>query len=133
MTMGIHFRLLQDTDTKIVSQFITSFYTEDMYEKQITPKKIKNTIQELEKHPEKGCIIVAEDTDKIIGYAIVINYWSNEYGGNVLHLDEFYVLPAYRRKGIGTQFLNYIKAEKICSPVALKLEVTKHNKKAQKF
>ena len=131
--MTIAYRFVEKNDKKILTKHIKQFYTEDTYAKNITDEKISSTFTELEQHPEKGCFLLVEDNNEIIGYALLINYWSNEYGGNLLHIDEIYITPSYRGKGIGTQFLNYIITKQFNQPVAIPLEVTKHNKKVIKF
>jgi GNAT superfamily N-acetyltransferase len=68
--------------------------------------------------------------DAIIGYAIVIYYWSNEYGGNIASIDEFYVKPPWRGKGIGTAFLEYLTKVKTDHLKGLQVEVTPRNEKA---
>lgn len=42
---------------------------------------------------------------RLAGYALVIRYLSNEYGGYVAYLDEFYLLPECRGEGNGGRFL----------------------------
>ena len=59
------------------------------------------TVHELETHPEKGTILVIGRDGQIVGYAVLINFWSNECGGNVLIIDELYVAPPCRGQGIG--------------------------------
>lgn len=131
--MTIAIRPFKNTDRETITHLIQEFYMEGTYVKTITSEKIEKTFYELEKHPEKGFILIVEDETKTIGYAILIQYWSNEFGGNILHIDELYILPSYRGKGIGTQFLNHIIEQKINQPVALQLEITKNNKKARDF
>ncbi len=44
---------------------------------------------------------------QLVGYAILIPYWSNEFGGNLLFIDELFVSPAFGaatalwRSGVG--------------------------------
>ncbi|MCX6665026.1 MAG: GNAT family N-acetyltransferase [Euryarchaeota archaeon] len=131
--IDVTFKFYRDSDEENITLLMNEFYTEDIYVKNITTEKIKKTFHELKLHPEKGDIFVAEDDAKIIGYALLINYWSNEFGGNILYIDELFIQPAYRGKGIGTKIINYIIEQKINAPVAIQLEVTKQNKKGIKF
>ena len=131
--MNITFRLMKNADRKTITKLMFDFYEEDTYVKNITIKKIKNTFIELGKYPEKGCIFVVENKSEIIGYALLVNYWSNEFGGNILHIDELFIRPIYRRKGIGTKFFHYIIDHYVNNPVALQLEVTKKNKRGEEF
>lgn len=131
--MKINIRKFKLTDKKEISILIQKLYEEDSFGKKITAQKIDKTIKELFLHPEKGSIFVIIANDLIIGYALIIYYWSNEYGGNIINLDELYILPQYRRKKIGTNFINYLIKNKINSSFAIQLEVTQNNKIAKKF
>jgi ribosomal protein S18 acetylase RimI-like enzyme len=104
---------------------------EDPSTERITDKKISLTFRELSRNPNKGRIVVFEKAKTIIGYAILIPYWSNEYGGNILHIDELYVKPEHRARGIATSFLERILLAK--QAVALQLEVTPTNTTARNY
>jgi len=82
-----------------------SLYKEDTGAYGMTETKIKTTIQQWKNFPEKGGILVFEVNGHLIGYANLIYYWSNEYGGNVIILDEIFVKPDYRNKGVTTRFI----------------------------
>jgi ribosomal protein S18 acetylase RimI-like enzyme len=73
---------------------------------------------------------VFEQENRILGYAILINFWSNEYGGIILTIDELLVIPAYRGKGIGTAFIQFLMNSRYNDFVALKLEVLPYNQRA---
>ena len=105
---------------------------EDPSTELITDKKISLTIRELSKNPNRGRIVVFEEGKAVIGYAILIPYWSNEYGGNVLHIDELYVKPEHRGRGIATRFIKQILRSKQ-GTVAFQLEVTPTNTRAKNY
>jgi ribosomal protein S18 acetylase RimI-like enzyme len=83
--------------------------------------------------PEKGTIYVIENQNTIIGYLTLINYWSNEYGGNLIFIDEIYINPRYRNKGIGSDIIKTLTKQYINSCKAIQLEVLSSNLNAQKF
>lgn len=113
---------------------IHDLYHEDRTTMQITDEKISETIKELRNKPEKGKIIVFQSGRETIGYAIVIFYWSNEFGGNILHIDELYVKPQFRKRGVGTSFFKQILQTLDCkTAVALQLEVTPSNSRARRY
>jgi GNAT superfamily N-acetyltransferase len=125
-----HFRAVCDHDLPNLEQMIFALYREDEYGEVMSRQKIQCTVKELMQHPEKGTIIVFCLGEAVVGYSIVIYYWSNEYGGNIAVIDELYIQPQCRGKGIGTCFLEYIVAVAGGSVKGLKLEVTPVNKKA---
>jgi GNAT superfamily N-acetyltransferase len=71
--------------------------------------------------------------DAIAGYAIVTYYWSNEYGGNIALIDEFYVKPSWRNKGIGSLYLEHIVKTKHMNLKGIHIETTPANQKALAF
>ena len=131
--MKYNFRQFISADFNKLNELIKSYYQEDATEKFIDSIKIQKTIDELSSHPDKGTILIIEQKDSIIGYCILINYWSNEYGGNLLHIDELYVIPEYRKKGIGTNLIKYLIENKFNNSIAIQVEVTALNIKAKKF
>jgi len=125
-----HFRTFCDHDLTELDQMIFALFQEDAHGEVMSHQKIHCTLQELLQHPEKGTITVFCVDEAVVGYAIVIYYWSNEYGGNIASIDEFYVKPSWRGKGIGTSFLEYVVAVKGDSVKGLQLEVTPVNEQA---
>jgi len=51
---------------------------EDPSTQRVTDKKISLTFRELGRNTERGKIVVFEKAKAIIGYAILIPYWSND-------------------------------------------------------
>ncbi len=131
--MKTNIRKFKLIDKKEIIELIQNLYKEDSYGENISLQKINRTIKELFLHNEKGSIFIIEEKEKIIGYAIIINYWSNEFGGNILFIDEIFILPDYRNFGVGTNFINYLIKNKINSSVGIQLEVTKANTNAKNF
>jgi len=125
--MGIVFRPFKGSDEDIVASMIKGLYSEDPSGKEMTDEKILGSFGELTNHPERGTIWVMEKDSKVVGYSITINYWSNEYGGNILFLDELYVIPSERGSGTGSAFLRYLKEERPNNAVAILLEVLPTN------
>ena len=96
----------------------------------MTDEKIERTFRRLQQHPDNGCVLVFEWQQQLIGYALLINFWSNEYGGNVLNIAELYVLEAFRAQGIGSHFIRYLQETNFNDCVALELEVLTYNTSA---
>ena len=105
---------------------------EDPSAERITDKKISLTFGKLSNNPNIGRIVVFERAKTIIGYAILIPYWSNEYGGIILHVDELYVKPEHRGRGVATSFMKQILSSKH-GIVAHRLEVTPANTRARNY
>lgn len=124
------FRLITSSDHFWVSSMIKDLYkslgAKDEY---ITDEKISATFQRAHTHPEHLKIEVFESENKIVGYAILFDFWYNEYGGMVLQIDELYVIPEFRGKGIASEYVAKL-ARETKDHVALSLEVLPENEKA---
>lgn len=131
--MSIVYRKFKKEDTVELKSMIFSLYEDDPEGIPINEEKIKKTIEILTSYPEKGEIIIFEKENLLVGYSILINYWSNEYGGNTLNIDELYVKPSFRRKGLATNFMNNIFEKYKNNVVAFMLEVTPANKNAYEY
>lgn len=79
--MSVHFRICTEADLPSVQNHVLSLYTEDPPGREMNPAKILNTFREFASKPEKGQIIVFDLSNKVVGYAILVLFWSNEYGG----------------------------------------------------
>jgi GNAT superfamily N-acetyltransferase len=130
--MKLVFRPYKHDDLGTLKALMKDFYNEDPGSCGINDKKIENTVNEFAKNQQKGRIVVFESERKIVGYAIIVNYWSNEYGGNIIIIDELYIVPAQRRKGCATRFLGFLRAEEGGTSGGIQLEVGRKNKTALK-
>jgi ribosomal protein S18 acetylase RimI-like enzyme len=59
--------------------------------------------------------------------------WSNEMGGNVAFVDELYVMPGARRRGIARGLFEFVERERLFGAVAVALEVSPGNEGAWKL
>jgi ribosomal protein S18 acetylase RimI-like enzyme len=130
MTEIPYFRTFQNQDLPELEEMIFALYREDVYGERMCRQKVERTVQELLLYPEKGTITMFCVNEVVVGYAIVIYYWSNEYGGNIASIDEYYVKPFWRRKGVGASFLEYVSKAKAGDVKGLQLEVTPVNERA---
>lgn len=81
-----------------------------------------------------GAIYLIGPARAPIGYVIVSFGWSVEFGGLDGFLDEIYIRPAVRGRGIGTEVLVALpKALAGAGLRALHLEVDRENEKARKL
>ena len=127
----IRVRRLARKDYSEFRGMVHQLHREDPADKQMTPQKVSRTVNQLRNNPAKGRILILEEEGRVVGYAILIFYWSNEYGGDILHIDELYVKPEHRGRGIATTFLKQLHNKS--HAVALELEVTPPNKEALQY
>ncbi len=111
-----------------VIHMMLALYEDSIQQQQMSFEKIQKTLSIIPNHPQLGKILLFKQNKKLLGYALLINYWSNEYGGNILYIDELYLKPDYRRLGIGSFFFSYIEKHVDNNTVAFCLETTPQNK-----
>ena len=130
--MTATFRPYQTKDHAILSQYIFNLYLEDSEGQEMTQSKIDRTIKTLAARPDLGQFILFDYLTETVGYALLINYWSNEYGGMITHLDELYVHLKVRGKGIATSFVRHLQQQRD-QQVAIELQVMPANERALKL
>ncbi len=69
---------------------------------------------------------VFADGEELAGYAIISKGYTTEYGGLCIWIEDLFIKPRYRRRGIASAWFGYL--EKRCpDAVRFKLEVEKEN------
>jgi|WetSurMetagenome_2_1015567.scaffolds.fasta_scaffold01284_2 GNAT superfamily N-acetyltransferase len=114
-------------------EMIKSLYSEDPSGKEMSNKKIERTISFLQSNPDTGRIVMITEAAMVSGYAIIVYFWSNEYGGPVLLLDELFIREEFRGKGIGKGFIKNLISIETGKSKAIFLEVIPSNTRAMEF
>jgi ribosomal protein S18 acetylase RimI-like enzyme len=78
------------------------------------------------------CFIFEWDGD-VAGYALLAKTYSQEAGGIAVWIDELYVAPRFRGRGIGHEFFSYLYRTRPDSTRRFRLEVEKENEGAVKL
>ncbi len=120
------------SDIAICMAMIKDFYSIDNYP--FEEVKVKRCFEEILRNKELGRFWMLSDEDKIIGYLILCFGYSFEYGGKDAFIDEFYLIPEARGKGLGTQALKSLRVHaKKLNVKAIHLEVENTNKIGNKL
>jgi GNAT superfamily N-acetyltransferase len=95
-------REAKEKDYEELMILFNDFVGEDRYSKHdfdsfLKVLKIKNNF-----------VYVAEDSDKLIGFAAFSVRLVIRYPKPIAELDELYVMPEYRRKGVGKMLMNKV-------------------------
>jgi GNAT superfamily N-acetyltransferase len=67
--------------------------------------RVEMLLQRLLGEPRLGAAWVAEADGALIGYLVVVMVLSLEHGGVMAEVDEFFVLPEARSRGVGARLL----------------------------
>jgi len=130
--MDLTFEYYVESDFNELKEMIFGLYDEDPAGLPITEDKIIKSINESICRPNKVKIIMIRNGLASIGYGIITFIWSNEYGGDVVNIDELYIKKEYRNKSAGSRFIKYIM-ESNKSAKLFTLEITPQNRNALKL
>lgn len=155
MKSKVQFRTCRQSDLEQLQILVDALYQEDVDSSSISnlpsaaKPDISLTFEEFSRRPDKGQILVfaADDVDgaackpeselepqsesnlegEICGYAIIVHFWSNEYGGDVNEIDEIYIAPCWRNQGLASSFFAYLEETAPSSLRGWTLQVSKEN------
>lgn len=128
----IEVRLATATDQESIFAMMKEYYREEGYP--IVPMTASSALAELLSDPGLGRVLVAEQPGRAVGYLALTLGFSLEYGGRDAFVDELFVRPAHRRRGLGARLLEL--AATTCSALgvrALHLEVERRNEIGQRL
>ena len=127
-------RVATESDDQTIVSMCLELNSEDPGPAPIAPEQVRRTLSTLRKQPHRGCTVVCTIDRRVVGYALLISFWSNELGGEVCNIDELYVAPQYRSAGLATNLLRRLAEGEPslwpAKPVALALEVAPQNHRA---
>src|SRR5690606_2196996 len=131
-----------------IARLMLALYAEDPAPRPPGRDGCLMTLAELERHPLRGVAVVHEPeragseparsevagAPDIDGYALLCSFWSNELGGEVCIIDELYVAPAARGRGVATALVTGLLRRELPwfeRAVSVELEVTPGNARAR--
>jgi ribosomal protein S18 acetylase RimI-like enzyme len=120
-------------DAGFVLAMMQALYIEDPPSVPVDPARFELTIARFLDEPACGSVVVFAEAEQTRGYALLVPYWSNEYGGTIVHVDELFVVPEARSQGIARQFFDFLDRTQPFGAVAIVLEVSPDNLRAQRL
>jgi len=93
---------------------------------------VVRALGELLANPALGRVFLLEVDEQVVGYTVIGFGFSLEYRGRDAFLDELYLVPTFRERGLGAHVLAFVEAT--CRDLgirALHLEVNRGNFRAQ--
>jgi len=120
------------SDIPDLCQMMKDFYAIDLYpfdEKTTTD----NFVRFINNHHYGECFKIVFE-QQIAGYIILAKYFSFEFDGEILFLDELFVKPEFQGKSLGKKALEFVKNYSIENSFKIVLlEIENHNEKAKKL
>ena len=128
-------RIAEPRDDEAVVEMCMALYCEDPSGEPVPDSHIRHTLAALRREPLRGRAVVLELDGRVVGYALLIAFWSNELGGQTCEVDELYVLPEHRSRGHGTSLFDAMERAEVWPerPVSIALIVTPDNQRARKL
>lgn len=98
-----------------------------------TPEKVSITVEQMINEKDYFHCFVAEFENRILGFATYFTAFYS-WSGKAIYLDDLYVIPDYRGKGIGHKlFSEIIRTAKTLQCKKVKWQVSNWNAKAIEF
>ena len=129
MKSNVSYREYEEKDFADLVAMMACLYEEDPEGEAISDDKIRKTVGEYFTNPEKLRIVMICADGAAIGYSLLVFFWSNEYGGDILHIDELYITKEYRNNRVASDFIGHLP-EIYKNAVAVAVEVTPSNSAA---
>ncbi len=99
-------------------------HSEDEAASPVDQSRFPLTIDFFLANPSQGRIVLFEEGAALRGYALLVPYWSNEFGGTLVVVDELFVTPMARNRGIARTFFRFLVEHRPFEAIALTLEVS---------
>lgn len=118
----------QDFETYIT--LATEFYHSEAVLHPVPQSHFEATFDEMIHSSAYAEGYIFEVDGETAGYALLAKTFTQEAGGEVLWIEEVYIRPAFRSKGLGKAFFAYLEANKSERVKRIRLEVEADNQKA---
>ncbi len=103
------FRKIKSEDTAAYIEMATDFYSSPAVLHSIPQSHIENTVKAVLDGTPFADLYIFEENGEALGYGLLAFTHSQEAGGLACWLEEIYVKPVLRGKGIGGAFIDFIK------------------------
>jgi GNAT superfamily N-acetyltransferase len=103
--MGLTIRPIAPPDLDDFSRFVVGLYADDPGGYPMSTARARRQAMSMIDRPDRVRLLIIEMDAVPVGHAILVPYWSNEFGGEIMWLDEMYIVPTHRHRGIGTALL----------------------------
>jgi GNAT superfamily N-acetyltransferase len=133
MNNNLCFRSFTQSDESQFIEMNTELFSGDTATLGVLPEShLKSTIDSFFSKDNMVEIYIFDIGGETVGYAVVTWFWSNEFGGKAILLDEILVKHDWRGKGVGSQFIRFA-IDRYKDAAVFMLEVSPGNPKARKL
>lgn len=126
----VSIRKIRPSDEVIYLKMAREFYDTDAVLIHVDDSHFEATFRELMRSEDYAVCYVFELDGQIAGYSLLAKTYSQEAGGTVMWIEEIYVLPKFRGRGIGREFFSFILKNRPENIKRFRLEVERENEGA---
>lgn len=125
------FRKITEADREMYYRYADIFYHTDVVNAPVPTENYRVTFDEMMRSDTYVTGYIFEDGGEPCGFVLLSRTFSQEAGGLSVTIEEIYIDPEHRSKGLATEFFEWLKSDK--SIMRLRLEVEDHNKGAMRL
>jgi len=125
------YRMPKPEDLPALVSMVERYHEETRTGLSVSQAGVVATLKELNAHRREGSWFVFEIEEEVVGYCLIASRLSNGLGGMVLHVDELYVRPGRRGRGIASDFLGLLAKVAPADAAAISIELPTGNRKAR--
>lgn len=122
-------RPIENSDKDLFIDLAKQFYTSHAVDHSIPLEHFERTFDECLNDSPYCHAVMVECDGKSVGFGLLAITYSNEAGGIVIWLEELYIQPEYRSRGLGKELFNYIYST-YPHAARYRLEATRSNERA---
>lgn len=126
-------RKLEQKDRALYLEMTQEMYHSNAVLHSIPAEYCEKTFEELMRSEQYALGFLIEYQERPAGYALLAKTFSQEAGGMVIWIEEIYIRPEFRSKGLGKEFFAYLHENMDESVARLRLETEFENTKAKKL
>ena len=101
-------RKIEEKDKSIYLEMARDFYASPAVLSNIPEENLTSFFREFTSGTPFGDAFIFEEEGSVIGYGVLAYTYSQEAGGKVVWLEEIYVKEAFRGKGAGSRFIDFV-------------------------
>ena len=124
------FRKINSEDREKYLEMAQDFYSSPAVLHSIPVSFLEKTFDEMMRSEDYAVGYIIEAEEKTAGYALLAKTFSQEAGGLAVWIEEIYILPEFRGKGLGSAFIEFVKNEIPASRYRLETEPENERAKA---
>lgn len=125
------FRKITKDDWELYRHYVDVFYHTDAVNAPVPEENYRATFDEMMRSDAyvKGYIFECEESP--CGFVLLSKTYSQEAGGVSVTIEEIYIDPEYRSRGLATEFFEWLKAQP--GIMRLRIEVEDDNEGAKRL